>query len=55
MLVSCAGRAARTGMSDLDIERMVSAKRNGEDHLRLSGLGYTIVRPGGVGGTCLCM
>lgn len=46
VLVSCAGRAARTGMNELDIERMVSAKRSGEDHLRLSGLGYTIVRPG---------
>lgn len=33
-------------MSELDIERMVSSKRNGEDHLRFSGLGYTIVRPG---------
>ncbi|KAF5841365.1 hypothetical protein DUNSADRAFT_13233 [Dunaliella salina] len=46
VLVSCAGRAARVGMSELDVERMVRAKRSGEDHLRMSGLGYTVVRPG---------
>jgi len=50
VLVSCAGRAARSGMSELDVERMVRAKRSGEDHLRMSGLGYTVVRPG----VCVC-
>lgn len=33
-------------MSDAEREKIVSFKRRGEVHLRNSGLGYTVVRPG---------
>lgn len=46
VLVSCAGAANRTGIDASDLARVVSAKRRGEDSLRASGLGYTIIRPG---------
>lgn len=46
VLVSCAGSADRPGMSLDDLNRVVAAKRKGEDSLRASGLGYTIIRPG---------
>lgn len=46
VLVSCAGSANRPGIDVADLPRMVAAKRKGEDSLRASGLGYTIIRPG---------
>lgn len=46
VLVSCAGRS-RPGMDPADLRKVVEAKRRGEENLRLSGLGYTIIRPGG--------
>jgi hypothetical protein len=46
VLVSCAGSAARPGMEVDDVNRIVAAKRKGEEALRSSGLGYTIIRPG---------
>jgi uncharacterized protein YbjT (DUF2867 family) len=45
VLVSCAG-APRPGVDPSDIARAVAAKRRGEERLRASGLGYTVVRPG---------
>jgi uncharacterized protein YbjT (DUF2867 family) len=29
-----------------DLARVLAAKRRGEEHVRASGLGYTIIRPG---------
>ncbi len=49
VLVSCAGRS-RPGMDPADLKKVVDAKRRGEENLRLSGLGYTIIRPGGLRG-----
>jgi uncharacterized protein YbjT (DUF2867 family) len=52
ILVSCAGVSEATGGANGEVERgasgaqMLSMKRQGEEALRLSGLGYTIVRPG---------
>lgn len=46
VLVSCAGSATRPGVELDDLNRIVAAKRKGEDSLRASGLGYTIIRPG---------
>lgn len=46
VLVSCAGSATRPGVDVNDLNRIVAAKRKGEDALRASGLGYTIIRPG---------
>jgi uncharacterized protein YbjT (DUF2867 family) len=45
VLVSCAG-APRAGVDPADLARAVAAKRRGEERLRSSGLGYTVVRPG---------
>lgn len=45
ILVSCAGAAAADN-EPVTGARMLSAKRRGENALRGSGLGYTIVRPG---------
>lgn len=45
ILVSCAG-ASRAGVEPSDLARAVAAKRRGEERLRASGLGYSIVRPG---------
>eukprot|EP00887_Chlorella_sp_A99_P005130 scaffold25.g5130.t1 len=45
VLVSCAG-APRPGMSAAAAEKVLAYKRRGEAHLRNSGLGYTVVRPG---------
>ncbi|GFR47429.1 hypothetical protein Agub_g9149 [Astrephomene gubernaculifera] len=45
VLVSCAGKS-RPGIEPADLKRVVEAKRRGEENLRLSGLGYTIIRPG---------
>lgn len=42
ILVSCTG----SGIEDSRREQVLRAKRAGEDSLRKSGLGYTIVRPG---------
>lgn len=45
VLVSCSG-AARPGMDAADMSRVVAAKRRGEELLRSTGLGYTVIRPG---------
>ncbi|GBF94200.1 hypothetical protein Rsub_06470 [Raphidocelis subcapitata] len=45
ILLSCSG-APRVGLEEGDLARVVAAKRRGEDHLRASGLGYSIIRPG---------
>jgi hypothetical protein len=45
ILLSCSG-APRPGMDADDLTKVVAAKRRGEDHLRASGLGYTVIRPG---------
>ncbi|EFJ50271.1 hypothetical protein VOLCADRAFT_58555 [Volvox carteri f. nagariensis] len=45
VLVSCAGRS-RPGIDPADLRKVIDAKRRGEENLRLSGLGYTIIRPG---------
>jgi hypothetical protein len=45
ILVSCSG-AARPGLDATDVTRIVAAKRRGEDLLRSTGLGYTVIRPG---------
>lgn len=45
VLVSCAGRS-RPGVSAQELEKIISFKRRGEENLRLSGLGYAIIRPG---------
>uniref|UniRef100_A0A383W3F2 NAD(P)-binding domain-containing protein n=1 Tax=Tetradesmus obliquus TaxID=3088 RepID=A0A383W3F2_TETOB len=45
ILVSCSG-AARPGLDATDVSRIVAAKRRGEDALRATGLGYTVMRPG---------
>ena len=49
VLLSCAGQA-RPGLEDKVLENMMEAKRKGEESLRMSGLGYTIIRPG----ACMC-
>ena len=46
VLVSCAGKASDRA-SEAELQKVVEFKRRGEDILRLSGLGYTIIRPGG--------
>ncbi|GLC35476.1 hypothetical protein PLESTB_000203300 [Pleodorina starrii] len=45
VLVSCAGRS-RPGIDPADLRKVIDAKRRGEENLRLSGLGYAIIRPG---------
>ena len=45
VLLSCAG-APRPGLDAADLARLAAAKRRGEEHLRASGLGYTVIRPG---------
>lgn len=45
ILLSCSG-APRAGLDAAELQKLVAAKRRGEDHLRASGLGYTIIRPG---------
>ncbi|KAF8062069.1 HCF173 [Scenedesmus sp. PABB004] len=45
VLVSCSG-AGRGGVPADELARIVAAKRRGEDLLRSTGLGYTIIRPG---------
>lgn len=45
VLVSCSG-AERAGLDATDVARVVAAKRRGEDLLRSSGLGYTVIRSG---------
>lgn len=45
VLVSCSG-AEREGLDATDVARVVAAKRRGEDLLRTSGLGYTVIRSG---------
>jgi uncharacterized protein YbjT (DUF2867 family) len=42
VMVSCVG----AGLTGQTRRKMVAAKRRGEDVLRASGLGYTVVRPG---------
>lgn len=44
-MVSCAGQP-RAGMSDADLKKVIDFKRRGEENLRLSGLGYSVIRPG---------
>ena len=46
ILVSCAGATAADDEPAASSAQMLSHKRRGENALRLSGLGYTIVRPG---------
>jgi hypothetical protein len=46
VLVSCAGSANRPDLEPADLSRILGAKRRGEEGLRASGLGYTIIRPG---------
>lgn len=53
VLVSCAGSANLPGMDGEDLARMIAAKRKGEESLRASGLGYTIIRPGPLVVSCL--
>lgn len=43
VLVSCAGTGAD---ANADLAKVVEFKRRGEDILKISGLGYTIIRPG---------
>lgn len=45
ILVSCSG-SSRPGLDATDMARLVTAKRRGEDLLRSTGLGYTVIRPG---------
>ncbi|KXZ49366.1 hypothetical protein GPECTOR_22g960 [Gonium pectorale] len=45
VLVSCAGQS-RPGIEAAELRKVIEAKRRGEENLRLSGLGYTIIRPG---------
>ncbi|PNH05850.1 hypothetical protein TSOC_007865 [Tetrabaena socialis] len=45
VLVSCAGRS-RPGIDAADLRKVIDAKRRGEENLRASGLGYSIIRPG---------
>jgi uncharacterized protein YbjT (DUF2867 family) len=45
VLLSCSG-APRPDIDAADLQKLVAAKRRGEEHLRASGLGYTIIRPG---------
>lgn len=45
VMVSCAGQQ-RPDMEAADMAKMLGYKRQGEENLRLSGLGYTIIRPG---------
>lgn len=45
VLLSCSG-APRAGLDPDDLQKLVAFKRRGEDHLRASGLGYSIIRPG---------
>ncbi len=48
VLVSCAGRASdRLWVSGDEMSKVIEFKRKGEEILRLSGLGYTIIRPCG--------
>lgn len=54
VLVSCAGTATRPGVELDDLTRIVAAKRKGEEALRASGLGYTIIRPGPLVVSCAC-
>lgn len=46
VLVSCAGKGSDTTPNPQDLAKVVEFKRKGEEALRLSGLGYTIIRPG---------
>lgn len=46
ILVSSAGNARASTLPPEDLQRIVAAKRRGETHVRNSGLGYTIIRPG---------
>lgn len=46
ILVSCAGAGVADDESGASSAAALSHKRRGETALRLSGLGYTIVRPG---------
>mmetsp|Transcript_37095 Transcript_37095/g.82525 ORF Transcript_37095/g.82525 Transcript_37095/m.82525 type:complete len:614 (+) Transcript_37095:97-1938(+) len=46
VLVSCAGKSHTEFSSEADLKKVVEYKRKGEDNLRLSGLGYTIIRAG---------
>ena len=55
VMVSCAGTARRGALGEAELARIVAAKRRGEEGLRLSGLGYTIVRPGGASGPPLLL
>ncbi len=48
VLVSCAGKS-RPGIDPADLRKVIEAKRRGEENLRTSGLGYSIIRPGGWG------
>jgi len=45
VLVSCAG-SGRTDLAPGDLEKVVGYKRRGEEALRASGLGYSVIRPG---------
>ena len=45
VLVSCAGKGSDQ-TTGADLQKVVEFKRRGEDILKLSGLGYTIIRPG---------
>lgn len=49
MLVSCAGKS-RPGIDPADLRKVIDAKRRGEENLRTSGLGYSIIRPGAAWG-----
>jgi uncharacterized protein YbjT (DUF2867 family) len=44
-LLSCAG-APRADVLPEDLQRILAAKRKGEEQLRSSGLGYSVIRPG---------
>ena len=49
ILVSCAGKGHTELKDEADLQKLVEYKRKGEDNLRVSGLGYSIIRPGGRG------
>ncbi len=48
VLVSSIGAGQRFHLINITIDNVLTWKRRGEDHLRQSGLNYTVVRPGGL-------
>ncbi len=46
ILVSSSRNARLDELPESDLARVIAAKRRGEENLRMSGLGYTVIRPG---------